>query len=424
VMRAREFLMKDAYSFHVDEEQLHETYERMREAYTAIFTRCGLTFVMVEADSGAIGGDVNHEFMVTAASGEAEIFSSACGYAASSESARYAWTPQPSEAEEPAAETATPEKKTVEEVASFLGVGPERLLKSLVLYAGDEPLLAVVPGDRELNEPKLARHVGGAPLRLATAGEIEMLTGGPLGFTGPVGLTGTIRTIVDATIQEGRNYVAGGNKRDLHIVNVRLGRDFPATERADLTTAKAGDRCPRCGDALQVSRGIEVGHIFKLGTKYSESMGARYLDAEGKERTIVMGCYGIGVTRTVAAAIEQGNDANGIVWPMPIAPYQVHVVPVNAKEARTREAAEALYASLTGAGLEVLYDDRDERPGAKFKDADLIGVPLRVTIGEKGLADGIVELRDRKSGAVERVPVGDASTAIVARVEAALRLPA
>ncbi|HSQ61453.1 MAG TPA: proline--tRNA ligase [Acidobacteriota bacterium] len=423
LMRAREFLMKDAYSFHVDDAQLQETYEKMRAAYTAIFTRCGLTFTMVEADSGAIGGDVNHEFMVTADSGEAEVFKSACGYAASSERATFAWTPHASEPEQPLAEKATPEKRTVEEVAAFLGVGPDRLLKSLLWFAGTEPVLAVVPGDRELNEAKLARQMGGVPLRLATAVEIEALTGGPVGFTGPVGPAGGIRTLVDATIQEGRNYVAGGNKRDRHLVNVRIGRDLVATERADLVTAKEGDRCPRCGDVMKVSRGIEVGHIFKLGLKYSEAMGAHYLDAEGKERTIVMGCYGIGITRTVAAAIEQGNDANGIIWPMPIAPYQVHIVPVNAKDATTRDAAEALYASLTRTGLEVLYDDRDERPGAKFKDADLIGVPLRVTIGEKGLADGIVELRDRKSGAVERVPVGDASTAIVARVEAALRRP-
>jgi prolyl-tRNA synthetase len=420
LMRAREFLMKDAYSFHADEAQLAETYERMREAYNAIFRRCGLTFVMVEADSGAIGGDVNHEFMVTADSGEAEIFSSACGYAASSESAKFGWSPQ---AEEPAAaleERQTPDMRTVEEVATFLGVPADRLLKSLVVYAGEEPIVAVIPGDRELNEAKLARHLGGAPLRLATAAEIESLTGGPQGFTGPVGLGGSLRLVVDATVQEGRNYITGGNRRDLHLLNVRIGRDVAAKERADLAGAKAGDRCPRCGDVMTVSRGIEVGHIFKLGLKYSEAMGARFLDADGKERTIVMGCYGIGVTRIVAAAIEQSNDANGIIWPMPIAPYHVHIVPVNLKDPGTREAAEALYASLTGAGIEVLFDDRDERPGAKFKDADLLGVPLRVTIGEKGLADGIVELRDRKTSAVERVPVGDAATAVIARVREAL----
>ncbi len=420
LMRAREFLMKDAYSFHVDDAQLHETYERMHAAYTTIFRRCGLTFVVVEADSGAIGGDVNHEFMVTADSGEAEIFASGCGYAASSESAKFAWTPQAEETAAPLAERETPEKRTVEEVAAFLDVSADRLLKSLVFYAGEEPVLAIVPGNRELNEAKLARHLGGAPLRLATAPEIERLTGGPVGFTGPVGLAGKLRMIVDATIQEGRNYVAGGNRKDIHLQNVRIGRDVMVTERDDLTTANAGDRCPRCGEVMVVSRGIEVGHVFKLGTKYSESMAARFLDAEGTERTIVMGCYGIGVTRIVAAAIEQSNDENGIIWPMPIAPYHVHVVPVNLKEPRTRETAEDLYKALMSAGIEVLLDDRDERPGAKFKDADLLGIPLRVTIGEKGLADGIVELRDRKTSAVARVPVGDAATAVIARVREAL----
>ena len=420
LMRAREFLMKDAYSFHVDDAQLGETYERMREAYSAIFRRCGMTFVVVEADSGAIGGDVNHEFLVTADSGEAEIFSSSCGYAASSESAKFSWTPAPAEPEAAREEKSTPGKKTVDEVASFLGVGADRLLKSLVFMADDQAVLAVVPGDRELNEAKLARHLGGAVLRLATAAEIEALTGGPLGFTGPVGLGKPMRTIVDQTVQEGRNYVVGGNKRDVHLVNVRVGRDFTVQEHADLVTAKEGDKCPRCGDVMRVSRGIEVGHVFKLGTKYSESMKARFLDAEGKERTIVMGCYGIGVTRIVAAAIEQSHDANGIIWPMPIAPYQVHVVPVNMKDEHTRNTATALYESLMAGGVDVLFDDRDERPGAKFKDADLLGVPLRVTIGEKGLADGIVELRDRRTGNVDRLPVGDASTTIAARVREAL----
>jgi prolyl-tRNA synthetase len=422
LMRAREFLMKDAYSFHADEAQLGETYERMREAYAAIFRRCGLTFVIVEADSGAIGGDVNHEFMVTADSGEAEIFASSCGYAASSESAMFAAPTGEADAEAPRVERETPGKRTVEEVASFLGVTPDRLLKSLLFFAEEEPVLAVIPGDRELNEAKLARHLGGVPLRLASAAEIERVTGGPLGFTGPVGLDGgaTLRMVVDATVREGRNYVTGANRKDLHLVNVRLGRDVKVGERADLATAKAGDRCPRCGDTMSVSRGIEVGHVFKLGTKYSAAMNATFLDAEGAERTIVMGCYGIGVTRIAAAAIEQSNDANGIIWPMPIAPYHVHVVPVNLKDAGTRSAAETLYVALTREGIEALLDDRDERPGAKFKDADLLGVPLRVTIGEKGLADGVVELRDRKSGAVERIPVGDASTAVTLRVRSAL----
>jgi prolyl-tRNA synthetase len=420
VMRAREFLMKDGYSFHTDEAQLATAYEGMRDAYAAVFRRCGLEFVIVEADSGAIGGDVNHEFMVTADSGESLIFSSSCGYAASSESAKFKVEPAAAEREAKLEKRETPSRKTVEEVSSFLGVEPARLLKSLVFFAGEEPVLAVVPGDRELNEAKLARVLGHPAPRLATAEEIERLTGGPLGFTGPVGIPATLRTILDVSIQEDRNYVTGGNARDLHLVHVRLGRDLQARERADLTTAREGDRCPRCGDVMRLGRGIEVGHIFKLGIKYSEAMRARYLDAEGNERTIVMGTYGIGITRTVAAVIEQLHDANGIVWPYSVAPYHVHLVPVNVSHDPTREAAESIYGRLVEWGVETLLDDRDERPGGKFKDADLIGVPLRVTIGEKGLKDGVVELRDRKTGQVDRVPVGEAAEECRKRVGAAL----
>lgn len=420
VMRAREFLMKDGYSFHVDEAQLESAYERMREAYAAVFRRCGLEFVVVEADSGAIGGDVNHEFMVTAASGESLIFSSACGYAASSESAKYRVIPHSAEPEARLEERSTPGQKTVEEVSAFLGLEPSRLLKSLLFLAGEEPVLAVVPGDRELNEAKLARLLGHAAPRLATAQEIEALTCGPLGFTGPVGLPSRLRSVFDVSIQEERNYVTGANKRDAHLVGVRVGRDVRIEERADLTTAREGDCCPRCGDTLKLSRGIEVGHIFKLGLKYSEPMGARYLDAEGNERTIVMGTYGIGVTRTVAAVIEQLHDENGIIWPYSVAPYHVHIVPVNTAHAETRAVAESLYAGLVNRDVETILDDRDERPGAKFKDADLMGMPLRVTIGEKGLKDGVVELRDRKSGTVERVAVGEAAEACAKRVAAEL----
>ncbi len=421
VMRAREFLMKDGYSFHTDEAQLEVGYEAMRQAYSAAFRRCGLEFVVVEADSGAIGGDVNHEFMVTADSGESLIFSSQCGYAASSESAKVHIENLPAEKEAPMERRETPGRKTVEEVSSFLGVEPARLLKSLVWLAGDEAVLAVVPGDRELNEAKLARVLGHPAPRLATAEEIQKLTGGPMGFTGPAGSPDSIRTILDASLQENRNYVTGRNARDVHLVNVRIGRDVKAGERADLVTAREGDRCPRCGDVMRQSRGIEVGHIFKLGTKYSEAMKARYLDQEGAERTIVMGTYGIGITRTVAAVIEQLHDLNGIVWPYSIAPYHVHLVPVNVNHEETRTTAESLYADLSGWGVETLLDDRDERPGAKFKDADLIGMPLRVTIGEKGLKDGVVELRDRKTGNIDRVPVKDAAGECRKRVEEALR---
>ena len=416
VMRAREFLMKDGYSFHTDEASLEEGYEAMHRAYSAIFRRCGLAFVVVEADSGAIGGDVNHEFMVTAESGESEVFSSGCGYAASSESAKFALPPAPHEADAALAERETPGKKTVEEVAAFLGVTGDRLLKTLVFWAGGDPVLAVVPGDRELNEAKLSRYLGGAPVRLATGAEIEQLTGGPLGFTGPVGLESRLRTLWDPSVQEGKNRVAGGNKQDVHLVNVRLGRDVKAAERADIATARHGDRCPRCGDELQVSRGIEVGHIFKLGLRYSEPMKAKFLDAAGAEKTIVMGTYGIGITRTVAAVIEQSHDENGIIWPMPIAPFHAHVLAVTQKHDDSRATAETIAADLEARGVEVLHDDRDERPGAKFKDADLLGMPLRVTVGERGLAEGVVELRDRKTGEVEKVPRSDVVDVVAERV--------
>jgi prolyl-tRNA synthetase len=416
VMRAREFMMKDGYGFHPDEASLEVGYERMREAYTAVFRRCGLEFVVVEADSGAIGGDVNHEFMVTADSGESMVFSSSCGYAASEESAKYAVPEHATESAAALAPRDTPGKKSVEEVAEFLEVTPDRLLKTLVFLAGDDPVLAVVPGDRELNEAKLARALGGAPVRLATASEIETITGGPLGFTGPVGLESKVRTLYDASLGNGRNYVTGGNKLDVHLTNVRFGRDLTGGARADLSTAREGDRCPRCGDVMRVTRGIEVGHIFKLGLRYSEPMKATFLDPEGVERTIVMGTYGIGVTRTVAAVIEQLHDENGMIWPISIAPYQIHIVAVNVKDATTREAADSLYAALQARDIEVLYDDRDERPGGKFKDADLLGVPLRVTVGEKGLKDGIVELRERRTGTVERLPVQDAADACARRV--------
>src|SRR5262245_4093836 len=416
VMRARGFMMKAGYGFHVDEASLEQGYAQMHAAYTAVFRRCGLEFVVVEADSGAIGGDVNHEFLVTADSGESLVFSSSCGYAASEESAKYA-TPEHA-AEDAGALTPkdTPGKKSVEEVAEFLKVTTDRLLKSLVFIAGEDPVLAVVPGDRELNEAKLARALGGVPVRLATAQEIETITGGPLGFTGPVGLESKVRTLYDASLGNSRNYVTGGNKLDVHLTNVRFGRDLTGGSQADISSARQGDKCPRCGDVMRVTRGIEVGHIFKLGLRYSEPMKATFLDPEGVERTIVMGTYGIGVTRTVAAVIEQLHDENGMIWPISIAPYHVHIVAVNVKDDTTRGAADKLYEALGALNVEVLYDDRDERPGAKFKDADLLGIPLRVTVGEKGLKEGIVELKDRRTGVVDKLPVQDAADAVARRV--------
>jgi len=355
---------------------------------------------------------VNHEFMVTADSGESLIFSSQCGYAASSESAKVHIENLPAEKEVPMERRETPGRKTVEEVSSFLGVEPARLLKSLVFLAGDEAVLAVVPGDRELNEAKLARVLGHPAPRLATAEEIQKLTGGPMGFTGPAGSPDSIRTILDASLQENRNYVTGGNARDVHLVNVRIGRDVKAGERADLVTAREGDRCPRCGDVMRQSRGIEVGHIFKLGTKYSESMGATVLTQDGKPVPIVMGSYGIGVERIITAAVEQNYDENGIIWPKTLAPFDVVVTITNVKDEKLRQAGDQLYQDLQHGGLDVLLDDRDERAGVKFKDADLIGIPYRITMGKK-IADGMVELFDRRTKQSEDVKLAD----IVAHVQ-------
>ena len=425
VMRAREFLMKDAYSFHRDEASLDETYRAMHLAYRRIFARCGLRFAPVEADSGAIGGDVTHEFMVFAGTGEAEVLScAACGYAANVEQAtmkRDAGAGPATAAGEAARErVATPGKTTVEEVAAFLRVAPSSLVKTLFYRdVAGRIAAALIPGDRELSEPKLARELGGIAT-LASAEEIAATTGGPLGFSGPVGLAargGVSVLLADPAVVAMRNMVTGSNEADAHFVNVNTPRDFRPDRVVDLLRAREGDPCPSCGAPLASSRGIEVGQIFKLGTKYSAKLQAVYLDETGSERPFVMGCYGIGVTRTVAAAIEQYHDDDGVAWPISIAPFEVEVLPVNMGHAPSREFGESLYRALTTAGLAVLLDDRDERPGNKFKDADLIGIPFRVTVGEKGLAENIVELRRRDTRAVERIPVADAAARVAAAVE-------
>jgi len=408
VVRAREFIMKDAYSFHRDEESLAETYNQMYEAYTRIFKRCGLRFGSVEADSGAIGGDVTHEFMVFAETGESQVLACDCGYAATSDTAegiapRYASDEQP----KPLEKVSTPGMKTVEEVTAYLDKQPWQLLKTIIYNADGQFVAVLIRGDRQINEIKLKRTLGAIELRMADALEIERLTGGPLGFSGPVGLEG-IRLIADLSVKDMVNMVTGANEVDAHYVNVNLGRDFTVGEFYDLSVAAESDTCTRCGKPLTSWRGIEVGQIFKLGTKYSEVMKATFLDENGKEHPFVMGCYGIGITRTVAAAIEQNNDADGIAWPIGIAPFQVLILPTNVTNEDLTQTAESIYAGLCEKGLEVLLDDRDERPGNKFKDADLIGIPFRVTVGEKGAREGIVELRRRKTGEVERIRKEDA----------------
>jgi len=421
VMRAREFMMKDAYSFHESEESLDETYRVMHGAYTRIFTRCGLTFGAVEADSGAIGGDVTHEFMVFADTGESEVLHCGCGFSATREGTTLEVPPVgPGGTARPMERVATPGMKTVEEVTGYLGVKPHDLVKTLIYTCRDEHVAAMVRGDREVSETKLSKATGLAPLELATPETIERLSGAPLGFTGPVGLKGA-RLIADHSVATMTNMVTGANEEDAHLRSVNLGRDFTPDEVTDIAVAEEGDPCPRCGAPLSSYRGIEVGQIFKLGTKYSESMGATFLDAAGKERPFIMGCYGIGVTRTVAAAIEQHHDEDGLAWPISVAPYEVHILPVNVSHSESRELGERLHKELESRGLEVLLDDREERSGTKFKDADLVGIPYRVTVGERGLKKGIVEIRDRKTREVSEVPMAEAVGVVVKTVEDARR---
>jgi prolyl-tRNA synthetase len=380
----------------------------MYEAYTRIFTRCGLRFGPVEADSGAIGGDVTHEFMVFAETGESQVFACECGYAATEETAecvldKHDTSGDPGDLEK----VETPGMKTVEEVTAFLKKDPTELIKTIIYVVDGEYVAVLIRGDREINEIKLARVLGTPNFGMASAEEIAKVTGGPLGFSGPVGLKG-VKIVADRTVEGACNVVTGANEADAHFVNVTLGRDFEVSEFHDLVTVVAGDICVRCGRPLGTWRGIEVGQIFKLGTKYSRIMKATFLDEEGKEHPFVMGCYGIGVTRTVAAAIEQNNDKDGIIWPISIAPFEVHVLPTNVSDPELKEAAESIYEGLTGLGIQVLLDDRDERPGNKFKDADLVGTPIRVTVGEKSLKEGKVELRMRATGEVVKIEKGDA----------------
>jgi prolyl-tRNA synthetase len=426
VMRAREFIMKDGYSFHADEASLDEAYRAMHDAYTRIFERCGLRFAPVEADTGAMGGDTSHEFMVFAESGESEVFHCECGFAATAEKVPVGAGGAAGGAGAAAAGAAPPMERrdtpgvhTVEEVARFLGVAPQGLVKTLLYDVGGEKkrtIAVLVPGDRDLNESKLARAVAGEPIEMASAETIARVTGGPIGFSGPVGLSG-VEILGDHALR-GVAGVVGANVKDAHHVNALEGRDYRVARWADLVRARAGDACPSCGRPLASYRGIEVGQIFKLGRKYTESMDAAVLDEAGQRVRMTMGCYGIGITRTVAAAIEQNHDAAGIIWPRALAPFEVAIVPVNWDHDASREAAIALHAELTAAGIETLLDDRRERAGFKFKDADLIGVPLRVTIGEKGLAEGKIELRARRGGETTFAPAGEALAAIRAALAA------
>jgi prolyl-tRNA synthetase len=425
LMRGREFIMKDAYSFHTDTADCLREYDNMYHTYKRIFERCGLRFRPVEADTGAIGGSRSHEFQVLAESGEDAIVScNQCEYAANVQKAEVkasgraggaAGAPPP-----PLQKVSTPGKKSVAEVGAFLHLPADKFIKTLVYKTDKEELVAaLVRGDHEINELKLQTVLGCRELMLADEMEITAATKVAPGFLGPIGLS--LRTVADSSVQGMRQAVTGANEADAHYIQVDQERDFTPSAFADLRLAVGGDPCPRCNQGvLEAYRGIEVGQVFYLGTKYSEALGAKYLDAEGREQLIEMGCYGIGVSRLVAAAIEQNHDANGIIWPLSIAPFQVLILPINYKDKAIQEVADRLYSELRQLKLEILLDNRDERPGVKFKDADLIGIPLRVNIGPKGLEKGCVELRWRRDSKTEDIPVDHAAEQIRALVTAQL----
>ena len=406
LMRGREFIMKDAYSFDRDEAGLDKSYQDMYDAYTNIFTRCGLNFRPVEADSGAIGGSGSHEFMVIADSGEAEIvFCTSCDYAANVEKAELF----PLEAQEEAMltkeEVVTPDCKTIADVCAYLKLPVDHSVKAVAYNSEKGLILCFVRGDHEVNEIKVINTCGVIDLEMAT--EEQLAAAGTVGgYMGPVGIDNKkVIVVVDATVMKMHNVCCGANKEGYHFINVNPGRDFTPTYVADIRLIQEGDPCPHCGGEVSKARGIEVGQVFKLFTKYSSALKATYLDENGKEQPMVMGCYGVGVSRTMAAAIEQNYDDNGIIWPIEIAPYHVLVVPVNTKDEASAAKAEEIYMQLKKVGLETVIDDSNERPGVKFKDADLIGYPLRVVVGPKTLTEGKLEVKIRKTGEIRYLPL-------------------
>lgn len=407
VMRSREFMMKDAYSFDCDEAGLDASYQAMYKAYCRIFDRLGLDYIVVDADSGAMGGSGSQEFMVKSDSGEAVVaYCEDCGYAANDEKAECVPEVAEPEAKKEMKKIHTPNVGTIEELVSFMGTDSKHFAKTLIYVAAGEPVAVMVRGDREVNETKLANLLGinEGDLEMAEACVVSEVTNAKVGFAGPVGLS--IPVYCDLEVAKMCNFIVGANETDYHYENVNPD-DFTPAKVADLRTITEGDVCPRCGKAIKTTRGVEVGHIFKLGTKYTEALDCTYLDENGKAQTPIMGCYGIGVNRTLAAVIEQYNDENGIIWPVSAAPYQAIVVPVNRDNEEQAALAESIYAKLRAEGIEVLLDDRAERPGVKFKDADLIGIPVRITVGKKA-AEGLVEYKLRKEDSISEISADDA----------------
>jgi prolyl-tRNA synthetase len=420
LMRGREFIMKDGYSFHVNGTDADREYKNMYDTYTRIFTRCGLAFRAVEADTGNIGGSSSHEFQVLTETGEdALVACDTCDYAANVEQAVARQVPGTPVPTQPMKKVATPGKHTIAEVSGFFGVPPEKLVKTLIYLADGKPIAVMVRGDREVNEIKLAKALGADTLALAGDAAVKEVTGAGVGFAGPVGLKTPVPVYVDFEVAVLSDFVVGANEDDAHLTGVNVDRDFKPAEIADYRTTAAGDACARCETGhLKAYRGIEVGQVFALGTKYSKPMGVTFLDVDGQEKPAVMGTYGIGVTRIVASAIEQNHDKDGIIWPVPLAPFEVTVLELQQDDAKVVATAQKLYEELSAAGIDVLYDDREERPGVKFKDADLIGIPFRLAIGKKGIAEGIVELKRRNGSEVRKLKIDEAVKIVVAEVQA------
>lgn len=420
VVRSCEFIMKDAYSFDVDVAAMEKSYKAMYNAYCRIFERCGLDYLPVEADPGMMGGTVSHEFMIPAEIGEDKIaVCLACGYSASAEVARTLVKEVASENTGSAhnvEEVHTPGVSTVDDVSAFLKVKPLDLIKTLIYVADGEPLAVLLRGDHEANETKIKNHIKAGMLELASEETVKKVTGGPMGFSGPVKMVSKIRVVADGAVRGMKDAVTGANKKDMHLKNVNHGRDFKVDEWIDARVITADDPCPKCGGKIDIKQAIEIGHTFKLGTKYSASLGAKFLDQSGKEQTMIMGCYGIGVNRILASLIEQSHDKDGIIWPLSLAPYEVLIIPVNKEDSGLIAEAERIYDELTGAGVDVAMDDREKSPGVKFKDADLIGFPIQVVVGKRNLDAGKIELKERAGKKTELVD----RDAIVTKVLAAL----
>jgi prolyl-tRNA synthetase len=416
LMRGREFLMYDGYSFDADEAGLDGSYKTQDAAYRAIFRRCGLDFTVVQADSGAIGGSASEEFMVLADTGEdAVVRCAACGYGANLEKAETGPRPAPwkDETEAPLVEVPTPGKGGIDDVVDFLGITAARMIKCLVYESEQGYAVALLRGDLDVNEVALKHVLGVEHLALASEEKVERATGAPVGYVGPHKLPWEkLRVVADESIRDAVNAVTGAGRRDWHVAGFVLRRDAKVEQWGSFAQARAGDPCPRCGKPLSIARGIEVGHIFKLGTKYSKALGCTYTDEKGESRPAIMGTYGIGVGRTMASAVEQHHDADGIVWPLALAPFEIALVSLNPADAPTREAADALYDAMRKAGMDVFYDDRDERPGVKFKDADLVGFPIRVNVGGRAFKDGQVEIVRRRDKNVRMAPLAGALEAV------------